>query len=368
MLWQAINHLLAFSDGYEAVKHCLNDGIGCVSHDACLECVIMKILHFSVMTAALLAVPGSVCAQSTAGRVISSTKTVTSAPVVLNQAPVINQSVRGPVWGGKRDGRWIGGADAPGGWNAYRPAFRGYVLPSYWTQPNFAISDYSRFGFAQPQIGFGWSRYYDDAVLSDRSGRVFDTIRNVNWDRFDQGSEIGDYNESYGYNDNERRGFDSSDVDQQGAGRQRTGIGGALIGGAVGAVAGNLIGGRGNRLAGSLIGGGAGALVGLAIDNSRGRVQKLSRKERRRLERDRQYRGDRGYDRGYGYDGYNDGYGEVVTSIRYVPTAPIETTTVTTTTTEQLVYRTVAAHKHHYKPRPVHHYKRRVRAQCVCGS
>ena len=54
-------------------------------------------------------------------------------------------------------------------------------------------------------------------------------------------------------------------------GRRDNGVGGALIGGAVGAVAGSAIAGRGNRLGGALIGGGVGALAGQAIDKSEDR-------------------------------------------------------------------------------------------------
>ena len=213
-------------------------------------------------------------------------------------------------WGGRQNGRWIGGFRAPGGYNAYRPAFRGFVLPRYWVQPSFFIGNYSRYGFSQPLNGYNWYRYYDDAVLSDRSGRVYDSVRNVDWDRYDRyddGAE--DYSDSYGYRDDgyssDGRAFRGDDPRVRERGRN-TGIGGALVGGAVGAVAGNLIGGRGNRLAGSLIGGGVGALAGLAIDTAgrsgRGdRGYKLSRRERRELERG----GDRrlGYDNNVGYGG-----------------------------------------------------------------
>lgn len=50
--------------------------------------------------------------------------------------------------------------------------------------------------------------------------------------------------------------------------KRDNGVGGALIGGALGAGAGYAIGGKGNRTEGALIGGGLGALAGLAIDMS----------------------------------------------------------------------------------------------------
>ncbi|MCJ2182196.1 glycine zipper 2TM domain-containing protein [Novosphingobium sp. 1949] len=45
-------------------------------------------------------------------------------------------------------------------------------------------------------------------------------------------------------------------------------LGGALIGGAVGALAGNRIAGRGNRTVGTLVGAGVGAVAGAAIDGA----------------------------------------------------------------------------------------------------
>lgn len=213
-------------------------------------------------------------------------------------------------WGGRQNGRWIGGHRAPGGYTAYRPAFRGYVLPRYWVQPSFFIGNFSRYGFSAPRTGYGWSRYYDDAVLSDRSGRVYDSVRGVDWDRYDR-YDVGpeDFSDSYGYRDDgyssDGRAFRGDDPRVRERDRDG-GLGGALIGGAVGAVAGNVIGGRGNRLAGSLIGGGVGALAGAAIDAGdragRGaKPYKLSKRERR--ERDRY--GDRrlGYDNSVGYGG-----------------------------------------------------------------
>ncbi len=72
--------------------------------------------------------------------------------------------------------------------------------------------------------------------------------------------------------------------------KKSSGIGGAVVGGAIGALAGNRIAGRGNRLGGSLIGGGVGALAGAAIERSTDRCRKLLKKY--------------GYDRNYAERGY----------------------------------------------------------------
>ncbi len=168
-------------------------------------------------------------------------------------------------WGGRHQGRWVGGWQAPGGWNGYRRPHRGYTLPSYWISPSFYIPNWSFYGFAQPQTGYGWSRYYDDAVLTDRYGRVYDYRENYDWDRYESGYSGDDYSDSYGYDEGEARDG-RRDRDRRRSRDRDGGLGGAVIGGAVGAVAGSAIAGRGNRTAGALIGGGVGALGGMAVD------------------------------------------------------------------------------------------------------
>ena len=85
-------------------------------------------------------------------------------------------------WGSMINGRWEAGYRAPGGWNAYRRMNRGAVLPGYWMGANFRINDYLNYGLAAPPAGYGWVRYYDDAVLVDGGGRVWDTLDGISWD------------------------------------------------------------------------------------------------------------------------------------------------------------------------------------------
>lgn len=176
-----------------------------------------------------------------------------------------------------------------------RPGY-GYQLPSYWMAPEFFIADPRAYGLGRPAPGFGWSRYYDDVVLTDQWGRVYDARHGGDWGR--------------------GRGRNSHDTDAAVAG---------VSGAAVGAVAGNLIAGAGSRLAGSLIGGGVGALAGLAIEAA---TSKHRRKHRDGY-RDRDYGYDDGYysrgahwGRGYGY-----GYGTVACNCG----DEVVTTTVTRT-------------------------------------
>lgn len=88
---------------------------------------------------------------------------------------------RGPVSRRMRDDRWIEGKNAPGGWSAYRRPHRGGALPDYWTQPGFAVANWRDYGLSRPPAGYGWSRYYDDAVLIDASGLIYDAIGGLDW-------------------------------------------------------------------------------------------------------------------------------------------------------------------------------------------
>ncbi|MFW2851415.1 RcnB family protein [Sphingomonas sp. TX0543] len=115
------------------------------------------------------------------------------APPVSRTAPpppVVAPPVVAPAPGGARwrDGggeRWSGGARAPGGWAAYRRPVRGRKLPPYWVAPDWYVADWAGRGLPEPPYGYRWSRYYDDAVLIDTYGRVFDSVGGVNWGRHD---------------------------------------------------------------------------------------------------------------------------------------------------------------------------------------
>lgn len=114
-----------------------------------------------------------------------------SAPAAAGESTIAQTvsaagATRVGQWGPRHEGRWIQGWRAPGGWGAYRPAVRGWVLPGYWMAPRYYIGNYTRYGWSTPPAGHGWSRYYDDAVLTDRDGRVYETVHNVDWDTYDQ--------------------------------------------------------------------------------------------------------------------------------------------------------------------------------------
>lgn len=147
--------------------------------------------------------------------------------------------------------------------------------------------------------------------------------------------------------------------------RKSSGIGGAVVGGAIGALAGNRIAGRGNRLGGSLIGGGLGAIAGAAIDQGTDRCRKLMKKygydrdyaERRvpvqRTPQRAPVQAHHGYGYGYGWQGYyqQPAYYQPQTTTVVIQSQPVTTTTTTTTIEEEYVYeKPQYVAKQRYKP------------------
>ncbi|MDF2494081.1 RcnB family protein [Sphingomonas sp.] len=190
-------------------------------------------------------------------------------------------AVRRRRWGESTGARWWAGDRAPGGWEAYRRPLRGWALPTYWVSPDWRVNDWATYGLPRPPEGYVWSRHYDDAVLIDPRGSVYDTIGGVEWDQHDD--VVLDY-----VNVRDLPGYDglaystaaaapgtSYDAPRPSRAAARDSCaGGAAIGAAAGGVAGAAVAGGGNRVGGALIGGGVGAATGYAVDKAedRGRV------------------------------------------------------------------------------------------------
>lgn len=68
--------------------------------------------------------------------------------------------------------------------NLPRRLERGWVVNPYWMGPQFTISNWQSYGFADPGAGRHWIRYYDDAYLVDQSGRVIDMRGGLDWDQY----------------------------------------------------------------------------------------------------------------------------------------------------------------------------------------
>lgn len=100
-------------------------------------------------------------------------------------------------WGTPVNGRWNAGYRAPGGWNAYRRLDRGATLPGYWRGRDFRVPDYLSFGLSAPPRGYYWTRYYDDALLVDDGGRVWDSVGGIGWGADADAYAEDGYAESY---------------------------------------------------------------------------------------------------------------------------------------------------------------------------
>lgn len=94
----------------------------------------------------------------------------------------------GHSWGGPG-----GGAGAPHAgrpqqhhrrYANFRRIDRGGEVPRYWWGPQFHVQHWQMYGFARPAEGHRWIRYYDDALLVDRRGRVRDARHGFDWDRY----------------------------------------------------------------------------------------------------------------------------------------------------------------------------------------
>ncbi|HEX8670121.1 MAG TPA: RcnB family protein [Allosphingosinicella sp.] len=102
-----------------------------------------------------------------------------------------------PMGGAHRPPRWTHqpGTHRPPRWThrpgMHRPPMhrrfghirRGGFVPQFWWGPQFVVPNWSMWGWQQPLDGGRWIRYYDDALLIDRSGRVLDGRYGWNWDR-----------------------------------------------------------------------------------------------------------------------------------------------------------------------------------------
>lgn len=68
----------------------------------------------------------------------------------------------------------------------------GFVVPPFWFGPQFHVSNWQMYGFSPPPRRHRWVRYYDDAYLIDHDGRIRDTRRGLDWDRYGERWDMRD--------------------------------------------------------------------------------------------------------------------------------------------------------------------------------
>jgi Ni/Co efflux regulator RcnB len=106
-------------------------------------------------------------------------------------------------------GPGMGGPGMAGGQRhfEFRRIDRGGVVPQRWWGSQFQVRNWRNYGFPQPFAGGRWIRYYDDALLIDGYGRVYDSRPGWDWDRYgDRWSYDDDGVPAYGDGDDYRSG------------------------------------------------------------------------------------------------------------------------------------------------------------------
>jgi len=69
---------------------------------------------------------------------------------------------------------------------------RGFIVPQFWWGPQFQVSNWQLYGFADPGPDGRWIRYYDDAYLIGRDGRIRDSREGLDWDRYGEEWDMED--------------------------------------------------------------------------------------------------------------------------------------------------------------------------------
>jgi nickel/cobalt transporter regulator len=96
----------------------------------------------------------------------------------------------------------------PMGGQHFRHMQRGFIVPQFWWGPQFQINNWQMYGFADPGQDGRWIRYYDDAYLIDREGRIRDSREGLDWDRYGEQWDMADgvpaYHGSRDYRPGER--------------------------------------------------------------------------------------------------------------------------------------------------------------------
>jgi Ni/Co efflux regulator RcnB len=74
----------------------------------------------------------------------------------------------------------------------HRRLQRGFFVHPFWFGPQFHVRNWQTYGFAPPPPEHRWIRYYDDAHLIDRRGRVMDSRHGLDWDQYGERWEMDD--------------------------------------------------------------------------------------------------------------------------------------------------------------------------------
>lgn len=89
-------------------------------------------------------------------------------------------------------GPMMHGGGMHGGMNFPHRMRRGTVIPPFFFGSQFYLGDWQAYGFSDPGPDGRWIRYYDDAYLIDRGGRVINSREDMDWERYGDDWDMDD--------------------------------------------------------------------------------------------------------------------------------------------------------------------------------
>ena len=135
--------------------------------------------------------------------ILAASVALTSSAAFAQAGPPMQAGMQGGMHGGMQ-GNWQGGMRGGGNMMMHRMGpmgpgqhfqhrlQRGFVIPPMWFGPQFQISNWQMYGFSNPGPDGRWVRYYDDAYLVDREGRIRDSREGLDWDRYGEEWDMAD--------------------------------------------------------------------------------------------------------------------------------------------------------------------------------
>ena len=119
---------------------------------------------------------------------------ILAASIAMLPSGAIAQAAPPPagMHGGMHGGMQMRHMGPMGGHHFQRRLQRGFVVPRFWWGPQFQINNWQMYGFADPGPDGRWIRYYDDAYLIGRDGRIRDSREGLDWDRYGEEWDMAD--------------------------------------------------------------------------------------------------------------------------------------------------------------------------------
>lgn len=122
--------------------------------------------------------------------ILAASVALTSSAAFAQAGPPMPPGMQGGMRGGAMMMHRMGPMGP--GQHFQRRLQRGFVIPPLWFGPQFQINNWQMYGFSNPGPDGRWVRYYDDAYLVDREGRIRDSREGLDWDRYGEQWDMAD--------------------------------------------------------------------------------------------------------------------------------------------------------------------------------